>query len=325
MPRNAKTFVSGTLVELGARVEEGLPFVPNNLTMTLVTNVLARAQTFYPVTIVTFVMMRNHFHTLIVVQDPSNVPKFIEYFKRETAYYVNRLLGKRKHTVWCQGYDSPVILDSETAIRRFKYIYLNPVTAKLCKQGKDWPLSSANWKKELTVKRIPRDKVRKLPNRPMTLVEINRTCSKLQYRGQETYTLKIEEDAWMKCFTETKDRDQIQLKDYLNLEIKKEEEKIEREREYPVPDLSKLAIENIRKQYQPIKFGKRMICLGSSKEIRVKFLDWYKTLCKLLPKFLKKTKDEVLHRSHYPPGFFSPGGFLSSNLIPSQTPFAELG
>jgi len=54
-----------------------------------------------------------------------------------------------------------------------------------------------------------------------------------------------------------------------------------------------------------------MICLGSSKEVRIQFLDWYKTQCKNLPRFLKKTKVEVLNRMHYTPGFFSPGGFLS--------------
>jgi len=325
MPRNPKLFVSGTLVELTARVEEGLPFVPNKLTLTLLINVLARAQTLYPITIVNFVIMGNHIHILVVVKDPKNVPKFLEYFKRESATYINRLLGKRKHTVWCKGYDSPVILDHSKAIDRLKYILLNPVAAGLCNRGRDWPLSSASLPLETTIKRIPRNKVFKLPNRSMTLFEIESACLKLKYRGQETYTLKIEPDAWMKCFTETKDRNPKELNDFLNSEIRKEEDRFNRERTYPVPELSKLAVQNIRLQYQPEKFGKRMICLGSSKEVRVKFLDWYKTQCKNLPRFLKKTKDEVLNQMHYPPGFFSPGGFLSSNLIPYLTPFAELG
>jgi len=325
MPRNPKLFISGTLVELTARVEEGLPFVPNKLIKTLLINTLARAQTLYPITIVSFVIMGNHIHTLSIVKDPSNVPRFLEYFKRESATYINKLLGKRKRTVWCKGDDSPVILDYGKAIERLKYIYLNPVTAGLCNRGLDWPLSSAKLPLETIVKRIPRNKVPKLPSRSMTLLEIDKACLKLKYRGQETYTLKIEPNSWIKCFTESKDRDPKELNDFINTEIKREEERLNKERPYPVPELSKLAVQNIRLQYQPEKFGKRMICLASSKEVRVKFLDWYKTQCKNLPSFLKKAKEEVMRLIHYPPGFFSPGGFLSSNLIPHLTPFKELG
>ena len=326
MPRNPKVFVRGTLVELTCRIEEGLPFAPNDLIKVLLINVLARAQTYYPVKIVSYVIMGNHIHILIVVEDPKDVPKFVGYLKRESAYYVNRLLGREKHTVWCEGYDSPVILDSETAISRLKYIYLNPVNAGLCMKGSDWPLSSAYERNEIRVKRIPRNKVSKLPSEELTKSEITKLCLNLKYSGEEVYTLKVEPDAWMACFTETMDRNPKELNEYLSKEIEREESRIDRERENPPPKLSTLQVQNIRQEYQPKKFGKRMICLGSSKEIRVKYLGWYKDLCKKLPRFLKKTKEEVISRlSHYPPGFFAPGGFLSSNLIPSQTPFLELG
>jgi len=159
----------------------------------------------------------------------------------------------------------------------------------------------------------------------MTLLEIEKACLKLQYRGGETHTLKVEPDAWKTCFTETKDRDIKELNDFTYLEIRKEEDRINKERKYPITPLSQLAIQNIRKQYLPGKFGKRMLCLGSTKDVRVKFLDWYKTQCKKLPKYLRQVKEDLIYYAHYPPGFFAPGGFLSSNLIPFQTPFSELG
>jgi hypothetical protein len=52
MARKSKLFISGTLVELSARVEQGLPFAPNILISTLIINALARAQNLYPVRIV---------------------------------------------------------------------------------------------------------------------------------------------------------------------------------------------------------------------------------------------------------------------------------
>jgi len=252
----------------------------------------------------------------------------MEYFKRETGHYVNRLLGRRKHTVWSAGFSDPVILDHEKALERLKYVYLNPVKARRCTHASNWPLSSMNWIKEnrnLTVKRIPRNKVAKLPKRSMTLEEIDKAHFKLSFRGKELYTLKLEPDAWIECYTETKNRDVTSYNDYLSSEIKKEEEKFEKERPCPPTPLHIQATQNIRTEYQPQKFGKKMICLGSTKEIRVKFLDWYKTQCKKLPHFLKKVKNDIAQLSHYPPGFFAPGGFLSSNLIPNQTPFSELG
>jgi REP element-mobilizing transposase RayT len=303
MPRNPKTFISGTLIELSSRIEEGLPFTPNILIQTLLINALARSQSFYPITIVNFVLMGNHFHMIVIVQDPKDVSDFMEYFKREMGYYVNRLLGRRKHTVWCEGFDSPVILDSEKAIERLKYTYLNPVQSDLCKRSKNWPLSSLNLPNEVVVKRIPRDKVPKVPNRNMSQIEIEKLHLKLQYRGKETFTLKVEPDAWIECFTETKGRDFKKLNDYLFSEIRKEEDRIAKNREFPITPLRKLATQNIRHPYQPEKFGKKTICLGSTKERRIRFLDWYKTLCKDLPRFLKKSKDEVMHRTHYPPGF----------------------
>jgi len=332
MPQNPKFFSTGTLVELSARVEEGLPFAPNKLTRKLTENVLARAQTIYPVTIVAYVFMPNHFHILIVVKDPRDVPNFVEYLKRETAYCVNRLLGRRKHTVWCDGYDSPVILDLETAIRRLKYVYLNPVTAVLVKKAKLWPLSSMSWAmisdaaSEIKVKRIPRNQVNKLPNRDMTLDEINKFASKIEYRGADIYTLKIEPNAWMGCFTEALNRDQKDLNNILEIEIKNTETLIEKEKADSFPSLDQLGTQNIRKEHEPKKAGKRMICLGKNKNIRIKFLEWFRGLCKKLPRYLRKSTDEVIYRpSHYPPGFFAPGGFLSANLIPYQTPFNVIG
>ena len=43
---------------------------------------------------------------------------FMERFKCETAHAVNRLLGRRQVTVWCKGYDSPVILTLDDLVEK---------------------------------------------------------------------------------------------------------------------------------------------------------------------------------------------------------------
>jgi len=326
MPRNPKLFTTGTLVELTFRIEEGLPFAPNKLIKILVENVLARAQTMYPLKIVSYVVMPNHVHILVVVLGPQDVPDFVGYFKRESAYFVNSLLGKIKHTVWCEGYDSPVILDPETAIKRLTYINLNPILAIQTKKATNHPLSSAYWVKpdsassEIQVRRIPRNKVPKLPQRDLTLKDINKAISKLEYRGTEAYTLKVEPNAWMECFEETATRrNPKELIEILDSNINQESLKILKEKEGQFPTLESLQTQNIRKEYQPKKFGKRMLCFGKDKATRLVYLKWFYEYCKNLRSYLKK-KDTPHHRNHYPPGFFAPGGFLSANILRECTP-----
>jgi REP element-mobilizing transposase RayT len=328
MPRNPKLFISGTLIELTFRTEEGLPFSPNELIDTLLINVLARAQTKYPIRIVSYVVMRNHIHLLVVVIDPKDVPTFVCYCKRELAHYINRLMGRRQKTVWAEGYDSPIVLDSETAIRRLKYIYLNPVSAKLIRKGQNWPLSSAFFanqgRAEIRVKRIPRNKIPKLPHRDMTLAEIKKVCAKLQYAGTETYLLKLEPDAWMSCFEETKRRDILELRDILHKEIKREEKALVGRKVGDFPPIDEIKTANIRTNYSPTKFGKRMLCYAKNKLTRIAYISWYRNACRELPRFLREKKKDLIYQAHYPPGFFAPGGFLSASLVPFTTPVSEL-
>ena len=118
MPRNPKMFIHGEFYELCFRTEQGLPLLCADYMQRILLGYLAAAQTMYPVTIVCLVFMGNHVHMGIVVQDPADVPKFCEYFKRESADAINRLQGRVGVTIWKEGYDSPVILDAETAINR---------------------------------------------------------------------------------------------------------------------------------------------------------------------------------------------------------------
>jgi len=329
MPRNPKLFTTGTLVELTCRTEEGLPFAPNKLIKILVENVLARAQTMYPIKIVSYVVMPNHIHILVVVQDPRNVPRFVEYFKRESAYFVNSLLGRIKHTVWCDGYDSPVIIDPETALNRLSHTILNPLAAKLIKNVANYPLSSSYWvdaksaSSEIQVRRIPRNKVPRLPRREMTLKDIDKAISKLEYRGAETFTLKIEPNAWMDCFVETMTRDPLELAELLDSRLALDSVQMIKEKDEQFPTLEQLQTENIRKEYHPTKFGKRMICIGKDKKTRLVYLKWYYEYCKSLPSYFKNRGD-IVHRTHYPPGFFAPGGFLSANILRECTPFNSI-
>jgi len=120
MPRIRKCFIRRTVVDLCFRTEEGLPLTANPILLTLLTSILARTQTIFPVTICHFVVMSNHVHMLNVVEFPELVKDFVGYFKRESAHAINHLLGRKKHTIWCSGYDSPIVLDPAKVLDRIE-------------------------------------------------------------------------------------------------------------------------------------------------------------------------------------------------------------
>jgi len=105
-----KYFVHGDVLLITSRTEEGLPFPPNDMINLFITGILARAQELYPVRLCHYVFMSNHFHILIKVEDPLDVPRFVGYLKGEMAHLANKLLGRKRKTIFNREYDSPKLL-----------------------------------------------------------------------------------------------------------------------------------------------------------------------------------------------------------------------
>jgi REP element-mobilizing transposase RayT len=331
MPRNPKLFIQGTLIEVSSRIEEGLPLVPNEVTCLIMGSILARAQNLYPVTIVAYSLMGNHFHMLLVVHNPKDIPDFIAYFKRESAHAINRMIGRRQRTLWCEGFDNPIILDSETAIKRLNYIYLNPVEAGLTPKVENWPLSSASWvdfnksRSTRKFKPIPRNKIPLIPQTPLSQKEIDALCMELMDLPGEYYTLTVQPHEWKYCFKDTAYRKDEDLNKLVFRSIRQEEERLNQEKEKEgssYPSLKHLQSQDIRRPYTPKKFAKRMLCFAADKMTRILYLKWLKEAYQKLPRFLKERGIDFKKTFHYPPGFFAPGGFLSANLLPKYTPIA---
>ncbi|MBX7143689.1 MAG: transposase [Oligoflexia bacterium] len=100
----------GSVLFVTFSVEQGLLLLSNPLCEALIKSCLARAQFLYPVEICHFLVEATHIHMVLVVKNPDDVCRFVGYFKTESAHTLNGLLGREKRTVWCEGYDSPVIL-----------------------------------------------------------------------------------------------------------------------------------------------------------------------------------------------------------------------
>ena len=321
MPNNPKCFIHGTVLDVTFRAEQDLPLVASEYMQLILKGIFARAQSLYPVTICHFLVMANHIHMILVVRDPAAVKDFVGTIKKESAHAVNRLLGRRKRTIWCDGYDSPQILDPDKVMERIVHIYTNPQRANLEDRIERYP-NFNSWQAflrggiEQKVRRIPRCVISKLPKTTLTLAEQRRVAVKLLEESIHGGTLFIDPDAWLNCFAETKGANAERYKRETIARVRAEENRLDKMRKHPVLGAAELRLQPMDRPHLPKKFGIRMICLSSFKELRVTFIDWYKKRCGEATEAIAgwKVGDWL---AKFPPGFFLPGGFLQSNVNPA--------
>ena len=314
-----KLYVQGKLLFLTSRVEKDLPFATCKVLNTAIWGILARANEQWDISVCHFVFMTNHFHMLVVVRNPADVPMFVKHIKQETAAAVNRICGIRQNTVWTRGFDDPIVLSADKALDIIKYIYKNPANAHLVSSIEQYP-GVSSWEmfknKEYNKKCVwlKRSSFSAVPN----LTQLS-DCSQAQliseFAGKEPifHTFKLSPNAWMECFEEYKNADRDTVNQQIIDEILCEEQQIE----HPngVLGANKLRIQPINKKYKPSKYGKRMFCICSDVEIRKKYIGYLKYISQKAKDAYKAIKNGICNIV-FPPGTFMPGGAFLEPLAP---------
>jgi len=287
---------------------------------------MARAKMHYPtISVCGFIFMLNHFHMLLVVEDPEQVSSFVGYIKQEMAHAVNRLLGRRQKTIWKSEYDSPRILDSVKALEILTYIYMNPVQAGLVESIMDYP-GVSSW--EILNKNqrkcwrpyFTRDNIQQLINPAQPKYEDEKALAKLLESSKMSCLLEYSPFAWKKCFEDTKDTPDEELKAALLLKIKEAEADLVRERiknNQTVAGRDSLLSSSMIRQYNPKKHGRKTICLASDKKLRIEFITFFKDLCRKARYVYNCWKNFDFSLS-YPLGLFAPAFPRVANRLHSQ-------
>ena len=297
------------------RTEEGLPFVPLRYINKIIWSAIARAYELYPIEVCAFTFESNHAHMLLRVTDPEAVPLFIGYIKQETAHALNRLIGRRQKTIWVDGYDSPTILDSHTALNKLAYVLLNPVKDQLVSDMNQYPGVSTyrllyEEKDTVTVERIFRDAVNKVKNPAKPWLE--EKSYQFDDERKSELEFKLHPYAWKECFADTKELSDAEAREVMLEVLKTEEEKIEKKKDL---DPERLKHQSLVAEYRPKKFGKRMICLSISPKHRRKFINLYRYLVDLGLEALKSWREGKI--VPFPAGLFPPCLPRTTNLITS--------
>jgi len=201
MPRLRKFIFNKTVIFVTTSLEEGLLLAPNRLINIILLSALARAQKLHPVTIVRFMVEPSHIHFIFVVDNPDDIRDFMERFKTESAHAINRLLGRKKRTIWCRGYDSPILLTPDDVVRKIVYVETNPVKDNLVDTVRDYPgLSNRSIVDTRSCPHILRWMVPTLERLNLDPAEYGALARTVIRQTRASNNLRIEPDAWMRCF-----------------------------------------------------------------------------------------------------------------------------
>ena len=309
MPRIRKFFPKGSVLFVTSSTEHSLPFMPNLVVNTILQGIIARAQHLYGQKICHFVFMANHFHMILLVEDPDNVSNLIGYIKAKSANAINRLLGRKRHTVWCSGFDSPIILDSEATVNKIIYTYANPTKARLVDSIKEFP-GISSWKAYIygktsnSVRWIRPSTITPLPSTSLTMTEQIEYITKLKSRNKINHKLSFNPDAWISSFQELNEEIRKQIKDKIIKTLKALEDQFCKETRSL--GSGKLQKQPIDKEYSPKREGKRMICLSTSRNRRKDFIAWFKEVSEIARKVIYNFLHFNIHEP-LPAGFYTPG------------------
>ena len=325
MPRTPRVFITGKVYEICFRTEEGLPLVCTPYMEVILRGILAQAFSSYEITCLSLIVMGNHVHMHVLVHNPEHVDDMVCYIKRESSHAINNLLGRRRHTVWQESYDAAPILDVNKMIERLGYVFLNPARAELEVSIEAYP-GLNSWKsltESKTVfkgRRIPREVIQAIPESPMSFSEQRAFADALLEEALPEQEIEIDPLSFLDAFPEGKNLSREKVRQMIISRVKDEEARLAREREKPVLGAHALRLASIRATHAPTKFGKKMWCLGSTREIRMPFINWLKEQFAERLK-LKAELPLATYLQNLPAGFFAPGGYLRANLNPAFVPF----
>ncbi len=102
-------------------------------------------------TIHEFVVMPDHIHLLITLDDTMSIEKAMQLIKGGYSYRLKKELGYPGE-VWQRGFSEVRVNDRASFLAHRKYIANNPVEAGLARTPEEFPYSSAYLKKQKRVR-----------------------------------------------------------------------------------------------------------------------------------------------------------------------------
>ena len=85
-----------------------------------------------------FVVMRNHVHLLITVDESMSIEKAVQLIKGNFSYRAKKELGLNGE-IWQRGFSDVRVRDEDSFRKHQQYIYNNPVKAGMARAPEEYP------------------------------------------------------------------------------------------------------------------------------------------------------------------------------------------
>jgi REP element-mobilizing transposase RayT len=308
MPRLRKIILNNQIHFVTLSVEEGIMLPANPLVKFLIKAALIRAYKHHPLDINHLLVNGTHMHMITRIENPLDLPKFMERFKTESAHYLNRILGRKKRTVWCARYDSPALLTKDAVMSKIAYLYTNPVKDGLIESINKYP-GLSSWEHyrsntpKMTCNYIRRDSLFEMTqDKGYSFFDKMRKLL-IKDNPAKGY-FEFNPNGWMKSFniTEVSEVNEINkaIKERINeIQGKIYEDKLD------FMGRAKLENQGIDLSYRPKRSGRKMWCICENKALRRQFINFAKNLCEeaneIYQNILQGDFSEL-----YPAGLFPP-------------------
>jgi hypothetical protein len=199
---------------------------------------------------------------------------------------INGLLDRNKKTLWCEGYDSPIVLTPIRALIAIAYLYSNPAKDNLETSIDRYP-GFSTWKMfqsgHLTHqwKRVRRPQFTPIPRYSHNLRGYTKLAEDILNASREIQTFTLEPNAWMEAFGYHLPEQQQRMNEKLLARIRFLEARAERNRareKKRVIGRDRLLSQVFDTTYIPKRSGRRMWCLSEKRSVRVEFIRFFRAL-----------------------------------------------
>jgi len=303
----------GSVIFCTFSIEEGLLLLCNPLCESIIKSCLARAQELHPVKLCHITVEATHVHTVLVVVNPDDVHGFIRCFKTESAHMINGLLGRQKRTVWCEGYDSPIVLTPTRALVAISYLYSNPAKDDLEISIDRYP-GFSSWRMFLsgqTVrswKRLRRPQFQQIPPYANTPRGYLKLAEHILMDSKEFQIFTLEPNAWLDAFGIHSAEEQERVNKRIVSRVRLLEERAEKKRVRKgraVIGSARLKSQVFNTAYRPQRTGRRMWCLSEKRSVRMKFIAFFRKLMREARDIRRRWKTGEVTAT-YPAGLYPP-------------------
>ena len=139
MGRPLRYVPAGSLVEVTTRTVHGRWLMrPSPEVNDVILGIVGRALEFYPVRIHAFVVLSNHAHWLLTVENAAQLAGFMNFVNGNIAREIGKL-HRWRDRFWARRYRSIVVVDDDAAVGRLRYILRNGCKEGLVDRPRDWP------------------------------------------------------------------------------------------------------------------------------------------------------------------------------------------